>query len=554
MKHRLRVSLTALVLGLIFFAGGDALALSQGCLDLGGAPLITSECQINSKVFRGGAFNVSETLHITGTGIIDLTSALTVNIGGDLVMDAGSMIDGNTAAGFGFNITLNVTGDVSLAKPSGSTPGAIIRSNSKSGGTIVITSKGSIDIDGTVESVGSISGTGANQAPGGGPITINAACNLQITPDGKVSSRGADPGADLVHLQGGCKVLIDGLVESSGVGHGTPNNPVNHCDHANRPDKPTNSTACVEIWAGDFLTITATGEVNADTGGPGGSGGTSWIDAFANGDITITGDVPGSPGAKFAMHANGNAGTNDNGGTVTVKSIAGNVTTGGTAISANALGNGGKGGAVDVEASANVAFGTAWIQAKGAPGGGAPAGGKIFGRAWNGTVLGAAPGKLDAGGGNPPNGNVELMGCGTAAAGDGVAYPNTPATVVPYPATIDADACGGAPSLPLGANTYVVLPTCLCGCFCLSGFSVDQGVLTIHGQGLTGVSEVDFTSNCDPNSAVSVKKNAFLTPATDGTIILTLPGGTSRPARRPLQHCGRFLFLQPRHGALSRDL
>ena len=58
-------------------------------------------------------------------------------------------------------------------------PGSIIRSNSCSGGDIVITApKGSIDVNGTVESVGSISGTGAVQAPGGGTITIKAFCVL----------------------------------------------------------------------------------------------------------------------------------------------------------------------------------------------------------------------------------------------------------------------------------------------------------------------------------------------------------------------------------------
>ena len=143
MKYRLRVSLTALVLGLILFTGGDAFAVSPGCLALGGDPASSpGECQIHTQVVRGGAFVVSETLHLTGTGIIDVTSpGLTVNIGGDLVMDAGSLIDGNTATGFGFPITLTVTGDVTLAKPSGSTPGAIIRSDSKSGGAIVITSR-----------------------------------------------------------------------------------------------------------------------------------------------------------------------------------------------------------------------------------------------------------------------------------------------------------------------------------------------------------------------------------------------------------------------------
>ena len=534
MKHRVRVPLTALVLGLIFFGGSEALAISPGCAALGGDPLSPpGECQINTLVTAGSAsaFIVPETLHLTSTGKIDVAPpGLTVTIGGDLVMDAGSLIDGNVVNGTGLPITLNVTGDVTLAKPSGLTPGAIIRSNSKSGGAIVITSKtGSIDIDGTVESVGTISGVGAHQPPGGGPITINAACNLTITPDGKVSSRGFDPGADLVHLQGGCKVLIDGLVESTGVGHGVPNNPPNHCDGGalgNRPDKPTNSTACVEVWAGDFLIIDSTGsnngQVNADTGGSGGSTGTGWIDLFARGDITIKGDIPAT---LFDVHANGKSGTNDVGGIVTVKSTEGKVTTSGKAISANALGSGGKGGVVIVEASANVDFGTAQIQARGATTGGAPAGGTISARSFNAKVLGLAGGSvtphLDASGdGAARPGSITLQGCGTLPGTDGVDYPVAESKP---PFTNPGNACGGAPSF-LPNQPYVQLPNCLCGCFCMSSFFVssDGLTITILGQGLTGVKEVDFNTNCDPGGIVVTSFTK-----TDSAITLAFPAGAS---------------------------
>ena len=124
---------------------------------------------------------------------------------------------GNT--GGPITVTL-LNGDVDMA------PGSIIRSNSGSGGAIKITTSAThtIDIDGLVESVGSVSGTGATQAPGGGTITIVAGCGLTVSDDGKISSRGPDPGADLVHLQG-CTVVINGLVESTGTGHALPNNP-----------------------------------------------------------------------------------------------------------------------------------------------------------------------------------------------------------------------------------------------------------------------------------------------------------------------------------------
>ena len=68
-----------------------------------------------------------------------------------------------------------------------------------------------------------------NQPPGGGTITIVAGCALTVSDTGLVSSRGRDPGADLVHLEG-CAVKIFGVVESTvtaGGGHVLPVNPPN---------------------------------------------------------------------------------------------------------------------------------------------------------------------------------------------------------------------------------------------------------------------------------------------------------------------------------------
>src|SRR5262249_974795 len=153
---------------------------------------------------------------------------------GDLLMDNGALIDGNNAAcGFGRDITINLdNGDIDLAT------GSIIRSNSCSGGTIVLTTTAAhtADIDGTVESVGSRSGDGSG-SPGGGPITIKAGCQLTVSDTGYVSSRGRDPGADLVHLEG-CTVTIFGIVESTASGHVNPDNPPNHCNLDNVAHPP----------------------------------------------------------------------------------------------------------------------------------------------------------------------------------------------------------------------------------------------------------------------------------------------------------------------------
>jgi hypothetical protein len=93
-----------------------------------------------------------------------------------------------------------------------------------------------------------------------------------------------------VHLQG-CVVKIFGLVASIGPGHKLP---LDNLCNVNRPGKPANSAACVEIWSGTTLEIDSTnghkGEVNADTGQSGGNDGRSWVDVLANLAITIRGN------------------------------------------------------------------------------------------------------------------------------------------------------------------------------------------------------------------------------------------------------------------------
>jgi hypothetical protein len=261
-----------------------------------------TECQITGPhPATNGAFTVDRTLHIFAGGSlttsggaalsITITPVLPVTPPADFLMDAGALIDGNNAGGFGSAITVTLTdGDVDLAT------GSIIRSNGLSGGAILITTTAShtANFDGLIESVGTRSGDGSG-SPGGGTITLISGCALTVSDTGKVSSRGQDPGADRVHLEG-CVVTIFGLVESTAAGHVNPNNPANHCNlepaaHPPGGDPSTFFTGCVEIWAGTTVTIDATGthkgEVNADIGFSGGNQGRGWIDIYANGDITI---------------------------------------------------------------------------------------------------------------------------------------------------------------------------------------------------------------------------------------------------------------------------
>jgi hypothetical protein len=221
-----------------------------------------------------------------------------------------SSSNAGSSAGKPGNIAITV-GNFSAAPPTGDftmeAGSQVLADGTGSGGAIVINVARSADVDGLVRSRSLLTGVGINQPPGGGPITINAGCTLLVSDTGTVSSQGRDPGADLVHLQA-CNVIIDGLVQSTGPGHAIPTNPPNHCDNnagaggGLRPDKPANSTACVEVWAGDSLTISSvlphTGEVNADIGFSGGTERHSWIDLFARGNVQIVGATL----APYAVH------------------------------------------------------------------------------------------------------------------------------------------------------------------------------------------------------------------------------------------------------------
>ncbi len=480
----------------LLVAVGPARGHQADC-PLGTFNAVTSECDLNTAETATGTMVFGHTLHMFAGGSITAldASGFTLDIAGDFIMEANSELSGDQAGGcprIGAPITVQLNGgDIDLK------PGSYVHSNSCSGGFIQLLTSGTgvANIDGVVESVGSLSGTGANQGPGGGPITIIAGCELTISDAGVVSSRGENPGADLVHLEG-CIVVVNGLVESTGKGHGLPNNPANSCSDAptlsprrnpvTRPGKPADpngpfSTGCVEIWSGTTVVIDSTGshkgEVNADVGFSGGTKGVGWIEIFANGNISIL-DGAGNDASgtlTFAVHSNGGIQqTNDNGGLIDVTSVSGDVLTSGLAIQASTFRNGGRGGVINVLAGSDVQFGTATIEAKGAnQGGGNQAGGLITARAFNGSVTGTAPGLLNADGGGgqgvPEPGVVTLQGCGTAAPNDGVNYTGT---VIPAPANILADACGGSPTLP----AYVLLPDANCQQFCVAQSPIKRGV------------------------------------------------------------------------------
>jgi hypothetical protein len=190
----------------------------------------------------------------------------------------------------------------------------------------------------------------------------------------------------LVHLEAGCDVLVEGFVASTGPGHAKP--PANQCHAPNRSDNPANAAACVEVWAGQTITIDGNsghnGEISADTSMSRGVNCCPWIDLYAQGDISIKGDST----APFAVHANETV-TNAFGGYITVKSRGGNVSATGFAIQANATAGGGTGGNVVVQAKNDVTLDDAKIFAEGdaVATGGFGNGGSIEARAFSGGLF-----------------------------------------------------------------------------------------------------------------------------------------------------------------------
>jgi hypothetical protein len=270
-----------------------------------------------------------------------------------------------------------------------------------------------------------------------------------------------------VHLQA-CTVEIFGLVASTGAAHeGFSGNLCN----VNRPGKPANSSACVEIWAGTTLLIDSTGthkgEVNADTATGGDIQGRSWIDVLANGAITIRGNatVPAAGNddttPAFAVHANQFLG-NGHGGEITVISTGSTVTMFGRALQANAstTNNGGTGGKIVILAHDEVAFGTgvdpAFVQAAGDTTGGSPQGGTLLAQSYNSNVTGVAGSQINVEG---PGGTATLDGC----ADPNVTYAGT---VIPATAEVDLQTCPhGSPPLPAPANT-AIFPSATCANSC----------------------------------------------------------------------------------------
>jgi hypothetical protein len=433
-----------------------------GTAGTGGGGAITIDVNGDKMVMCGPAANVAFDAACSTNAATGATITSDKNGGGECC-DAG-------------NITIHV-GNFPGFPPTGTflmDTGSIVRANSTlAAGDIVIDAGLKVEIDGQVLSqvLSGSTGTGATQGRDGGSIMIDAGCVVHISETGLISSFGQDAGADLVHLSG-CKVLIEGILESSGEGHGTPNSPPNHCNSTFRPGKPSNSTGCIEVWGGE-IAITNTAELRSDINLPGNGGteGESWIDLFALGNISITGRTGAAD--TFAVHADTASGSDSTPNTVTVKSTTGTVTASGKALSASIIGtaNGSRGGAIVVEASGLVDLDTATLKARGdnSGGGGDPCdggsgacgqGGTIDVRSFNNAVSwqnGVGDVNPDAGV-SPPAGNITITACTTVTTTGTNFDDETPTVSAVNGNPPNSEQCGGAPTLPSqAAGQYDVI-------------------------------------------------------------------------------------------------
>ena len=608
MTKNVRWIRTVLVLAGLALAAVATSQAEAACSDIGGTGTNPCTVSANKTITAVSPISVVDDVVITSGVTITVPAAaspFTLNVTGNFTMATGSVVDGssNVNPGKGADITVNATGNITLT---GGNPGAIIRSNhaiassctgTSRGGNISLNADSDNDFDGSVDQgtgskidsiaacgLGQLTVTGRNinldgevRAEGtkstgrGGPITVNAKCNLNISDTGELISLGHDAGADLVHAQGGCDVKVFGLVASTGPGHNRP--PKNRCDSNNpgaplRPGKPVNSTACVEIWSGGPLLIDSVvhnGEVNADVGQSGGPEGLGWVELLAVGDVTIVGDA--SAGGTtctpitftgggllptyspcFAVHANQGTGglTSGFGGLIRVTSTTGSVIASGRAIQANDTANGGSGGrpalttfctsgapcgGITIEGDVDVDLTGAKVEAKGAANG---HGGQIDAQAFNGAILASAATSLNVTGGTPPDGVVHLTACTTIAFPPGVVIPAAALT----PAGGTTGVCGTHPILPAYVDTQSFplgpFPTVIFGvpggvkgcpskcqgdCQCVATFKLlvaPANTVELKGVNLNTTTKVRVsTASCDTTTGTDVtftKVGAF--PAT----------------------------------------
>jgi parallel beta-helix repeat protein len=602
--------LSALISGFLLVGANGALALT------------TLNTHNSFKDLAAGTYTVNDDLLITSTGSITCndnatdqpgagsgTSAcpITIVVTGNMLMEAGSLIqaENQSGGGNGGNIAITVGGNMTMCGAAGAqagcgaasgNPGALISSQKIAGagdtgvgGDITVTVGNAVKASGAFYMEGGTKGYGTETgariiSDGTGPagdITINAydtyftepgavveaggpflgqsavgqggkiflVSSCGLTTQGRVTSKGPDPGADLIHIES-CNVLIQGLVESTGKGHTVDAHPdainrapFNSCDNfadglnneVVHVDKPSNATGCIEVW-GKIITIDSTngwaGELNADIGN-GGAAGMGWIDLYAYSKLTVT-DGTGNDRSSnnlghtyfsvYAVHANSIDGSDGSPGIVTAKVKNGTLTASGKAFEASAtlndatghgttdefVGNGSDGGTIILEASGAVTLDNSWINASGDFAGTLPLGGHIVVHAWG---AGSNISWKTVNGDVQPNatGDITLAACGPTVDTTGTNFNGE----APNSSTGGANCDAAKPELP----SYVAFNQAawtLCGTSTISGHKFDAANgaplanWTIHLTNVTGPA-VDKTTTTNAQGEYSFSVDAGAT-------------------------------------------
>jgi hypothetical protein len=204
----------------------------------------------------------------------------------------------------------------------------------------------------------------------------------------------------------------------------------------------------------------------------------------------------------------------------------------GNNITASALVNSGnKGGLVEMQAQVDFDV-NGVVLAKGGVGA-TSQGGIIKAQAVKGTLVGTPGGQLNT---DPPGipGVVSLASCTAPVSG----FP----PAISIPAALTSQVC-----TPGVITLSILLKPCGGDCFCLQSAKLKNGILTITGHGLKGVTQVDMNANsCNPGAgsaaAILTKSDTQITATPSAAtftvgshVILSTPGGPSSSCSDP---CG----------------
>ena len=204
------------VIVLIAFTSFAISAYADDCAALGGS-IIGGECQIDTLENKTGSYSLDETLHILPNSYIDAKGAgITLNVDGDVMLDAGSKIKADDDAGApnnpAFPITIDATGNLELNANS-----AIKADNKRSGGNA---GDITINVDGNIhlKPFSNISATRpssvGNAAGNGGNIDVNAGGNINLDVNSVVSSANFGGDAGDISMTANGKIEVDGLVSA----------------------------------------------------------------------------------------------------------------------------------------------------------------------------------------------------------------------------------------------------------------------------------------------------------------------------------------------------